>query len=42
MVKSITINKTTFKSGAGLQTTNYAQLLYNGEEIGFINDEGVF
>lgn len=42
MISPIVINRTTVKCGAGMPTSEYAQLLYNGEEIGFINEQGVF
>ena len=42
MIAPIEINRVTVKGGAGMPTSEYAQLVYKGEEIGFINDEGVY
>ena len=42
MIAPIVINRTTIKGGAGMPTSEYAQLVYKGEEIGFINEQGVF
>lgn len=42
MIAPIEIIKTKIKGGAGMPTPDYAQLLYKGEEIGFVTDEGIF
>jgi hypothetical protein len=42
MIAPIVINRTTVKCGAGMPISEYAQLVYKGEEIGFINEQGVF
>lgn len=36
------INRVTVKGGAGMPTSEYAQLVYKGEEIGFISEQGIF
>lgn len=42
MIAPIEINRVTVKGGAGMPTSEYAQLVYKGEEIGFINEQGIF
>ena len=42
MIAPIVINRTTIKGGAGMPTSEYAQLVYKGEEIGFISEQGIF
>lgn len=42
MIAPIEINRVTVKGGAGIPTSEYAQLVYKGEEIGFINEQGIF
>lgn len=42
MIAPIVINRTTVKGGAGMPTSEYAQLVYKGEEIGFISEQGIF
>lgn len=42
MIESIEIIRVTIKHGAGLPTSEYAQLLYKGKEVGFINETGIF
>lgn len=37
MIAPIEINRVTVKGGAGMPTSEYAQLVYKGEEIGFIS-----
>lgn len=36
------LNKISYSNGAGLPKTNYAQILINGKEQGFVAPEGVF
>ena len=42
MIAPIEINRVTVKGGAGMPTSEYAQLVYKGEEIGFISEQGIF
>ncbi len=42
MIDSVVINKISVKHGAGLPSTKYAQLVYKDEEVGFINEDGIF
>lgn len=42
MIEPIKINRVTVKGGAGMPTSDYAQLVYKGEEIGFITSQGIF
>lgn len=42
MAAPIVINRITVKGGIGTPGSEYAQLLYKGEEIGFIIDQGIF
>ena len=39
MIAPIEINRVTVKGGAGMPTSEYAQLVYKGEEIGFISEQ---
>lgn len=42
MISPIEIIRVTVKTGIDIPSTDYAQLLYKGEEIGFISNEGIF
>lgn len=42
MIEPIVINRAVIKCGAGAPTMDYAQLIYKGEEIGFIDSEGIY
>lgn len=42
MISPIEIIKVAVKTGIDIPSTDYAQLLYKGEEIGFISNEGIF
>lgn len=41
-IENVKIEKFKVKEGAGMPQENYARITYKNEEIGFVNDEGIY